>query len=177
MKKHQPRWVRLVVTLVAASLAATACTDDDSGDAKAEPKTVAVTATDFAFEGLPDKVAARTRLTLTNASNVEVHELVAVRLPDTERRPTEELVTLPIDQLMALLSGPPQLVLVAPPGGGPQVVAEGDGTLSQPGRYLVLCTVPTGVDAKVYLEGSGPPQGSGGPPHSAHGMFAELTVE
>ncbi len=176
MKQHQSRWVSLLAILTAASIAATACTDDDGGDARAEPKAVAVTAPDFAFEGLPDKVAAGTRLTLTNRSNVEVHELVAVRLPDSERRSAAELVRLPMDQLMALFSGPPQLVLVAPPGGGPQVIAEGDGTLSQPGRYLVLCTVPTGVDPKVYLEASGPPQASGGPPHTAHGMFAELTV-
>lgn len=173
---QSPR-VRLLAALAVASVAAAGCSDDEGGTNKAQPKTVNVTATDFAFKGLPESVPAGTRLTLTNTSNVEVHELVAVRLPDDERRSAAELVRLPMDKLMALFSGPPQLVLVAPPGGGPQVVAEGDGTLTEPGRYLITCTVPTGIDPKVYLEASGPPQAAGGLPHTAHGMFAELTVK
>ena len=40
--------------------------------------------------------------------------------------------------------------------------------------------IPTGADPAVYLEAAaasdGPPQVDGGPPHVAHGMFAELTV-
>ena len=36
-------------------------------------------------------------------------------------------------------------VLLADPG-GEQIAAIGDGVLSEPGRYLLLCAIPTGVD-------------------------------
>jgi len=156
------------------------------GDSGTKATTVAVKAVDYGFEGLPPKVGTGTTFTLTNASKVEAHELVAMRLPDGERRPAAELVRLPEDQLGALFSGPPAFGLVAPPG-GKSTVALGDGKLREPGRYLMLCFVPTGADPAVVIQAlqkaaaagpeSGPPQIAGGPPHLAHGMYAELIVE
>jgi len=76
----------------------------------------------------------------------------------------------------------PAAVLLAPPG-GEQIDALGDGTLADPGRYALVCFIPTGVDPDEYLnappgEGGGPPVIEGaGPPHADHGMYAELTVE
>jgi hypothetical protein len=142
---------------------------------------VTVTAVDYAFENLPSTVTAGTVLSLTNDSTKEIHELVAVRLPDGETRPAAELMALPQGELQGLLyQAPPALVLVAPPGNAPQITIMGDGTLAQPGRYLVICTIPTGADPAVYLEaaqsGTGPPQVAGGPPHFVNGMYGEITV-
>ena len=72
------------------------------GDSGTKATTVAVKAVDYGFEGLPPKVGTGSTFTLTNASKVEAHELIAMRLPDGERRPAAELVRLPEDQLGAL---------------------------------------------------------------------------
>ncbi len=72
-------------------------------------------------------------------------------------------------------------MIVAPPGeaGFPVV---GDGSLTEPGRYAIMCFIPIGADPAEYLAAaqaatSEPPQVAGGPPHFTAGMFAELTVE
>lgn len=194
-----------VATVLASSLVLAACGDDDddeatdtttteasgttteaaeTSEAATEPsddgEVVEVHLVDYAFEGLPDSVPAGTRLTVVNDSEVELHEVVALRLPDDETRPIEELVELPeeeIDQLFG--DGPPAMVLLAPPG-GEQIEAVGDGTLSEPGRYALICSIPTGADPDAYLNappGDGPPEVEGGPPHLVHGMYAELLVE
>lgn len=102
-----------------------------------------------------------------------------MRLPDDETRSVEELLALPEEELMALFPGPPATVLMAPPG-GEQVAAVGDGTLSEPGRYALVCFIPTGADPVAFMEQAGPdgpPEVDGGPPHIVHGMHAELVVE
>ena len=70
------------------------------------------------------------------------------------------------------------VLLTAP--GGEQIAAVGDGTLAEPGRYLIMCAIPTGADAEEYLAAAatsdGPTQVEGGAPHFAHGMFAALIV-
>jgi hypothetical protein len=143
---------------------------------------IEIEAVDYSFENLPDSVPAGTRLALTNTANAELHELVAVRLDDGEARPVQELMQLPEAELGAIIgAGPPAAVLLAAPGGA-QIAAVGDGTLTEPGRYLLLCAIPSGVAPEVYLEaaaasGGAPPQVEGGPPHFVHGMFAELTVD
>lgn len=150
----------------------------DHGDAP----TIEVRALDFSFEDLPDTVAPGTRFTLVNDAPSELHELVAIALTPTETRSADELVHLPeaeLGQLMA--AGPPAFVILTPPGGDP-IPAVGDGTLTEPGRYLLMCAIPTGVDPGAYLEaaaaaGGEKPDVPGGPPHFVHGMFAEITVE
>lgn len=180
------------------ALGVAACGDDDddatttttAGDgtptttAAEEPDdvatTVEVTAEDYRFVGLDDPIPAGSQLQLVNASTAEVHELVAVRLPDDEARRADELIALGEDGLAAILRGPPSAVLVAPPASD-GFAALGDGTLTQPGRYLVLCAIPTGADPEAYLAAAaqsagGPIDVPGGPPHLAQGMFAELEV-
>ena len=165
------------VAALALGLLAAACGDDSANShSSAKASTVNVKAVDFGFEGLPASVKAGTTLKLTNESTREAHELVAVKLPDNERRSVAELLKLPEEQLMGLFTGPPALVLLAPPGGGEQIVAEGDGTLREPGRYLVLCNVPTGADARAFMNSTGPGQVTGGAPHHVHGMYAEVMV-
>lgn len=145
-----------------------------------EAEVVEVTAVDYGYEDLPATVPAGTTLTLANDSEVELHELVAFRLPDGENRAVGELVTLPEAELLPTL-GEPATVLLAPPG-GEQIPAVGDGTLAEPGRYAIVCVIPTGADPGAYLDAAaesdgGPPDVPGGPPHIANGMFAELVVE
>lgn len=165
--------------LAVALLTGVSACGDDASDA-GQPAVVEVIATDFEFADLPDTVPAGTRLTLRNDAPSELHELVAFRLPDDEERSVSELMALPPDELMPAMGGPPVAVLLAPPG-GEQIAAVGDGTLAEPGRYAILCVIPTGIEPDVYLEAAaiseGPPDVGGGPPHIVHGMYAELRVE
>jgi hypothetical protein len=136
-----------------------------------------VTMTDYSFGDLPDEVMAGTRLTIDNQSPTELHELVAVRLPDGDDRPTREIIESGLGELLG--SAPPSAVLLAAPGGD-QISAVGDGVLAQPGRYLLLCAIPTGADPDEYLAAAansdGPPQVEGGPPHFVYGMVDEILV-
>ena len=58
----------------------------------------------------------------------------------------------------------------------------GDGTLTEPGRYAIICSIPIGADPAEFLAAAqesteGPPQVAGGPPHFTSGMYGELVVE
>lgn len=198
MHWHLPKRVVAGVLLTLMVAAACADADDDAATTSAPAAgevtsaedapagetargTVAITAVNYAFEGVPATVAAGSQLTLTNAADDEVHEIVAIRIPDGERRPVTELMALPEAELESILPpGPPALVLVAPPSeeGFP---ALGDGTVAEPGRYALVCFIPTGADPEEFLAaaqaaGDGPPQVEGGPPHFTQGMVAEVTV-
>ena len=149
----------------------------DEPDATASDGVLDVSLSDFSFGDLPDEVAAGTRVEIENASETELHELVAVRLADGDDRPVDEIVASGLDEVLG--AGPPAAVLLAAPG-GEQVDAVGDGVLAEPGRYLLLCAIPTGADPMEYLEAAatsdGPPQVDGGPPHFVNGMVDELVV-
>lgn len=152
--------------------------DGQDGDAA----TVEVGLVDYGFEGLPDEIDAGTKLTVVNESDVEMHELVALRLPDDEERSVEDLLALPEEEQMALFGdAEPDTVLLAEPSGAPMIAAVGDGTLSEPGRYLIACFIPTGADPAAFMAAAaesegGPPEVDGGPPHFVNGMYAELRV-
>lgn len=171
------------VALAVASPALLAGCGDDadagSGDGLVRDGVLTVELSDFRFGELPDSVPAGTRLTVENTSTVELHELVAVRLDDDDDRPVDEIVGGDLGALFA--AGPPAAVVLAAPGGGEPIPAVGDGTLTEPGRYLLVCMIPTGADPAEYLAAAaaasdGPPKVPGGPPHVAHGMYAELEV-
>lgn len=168
----------LLVAVISAALAmALAACSGESLPSTDEP--VVVTAVDYGFEGLPERVKVGTTLALENESMVELHELVAIRLPDDEDRSIDDLVQLPPDEFAAFFPGL-ATVVIAPPGAEGFVV-EGTGTLSEPGRYAVICAIPTGANPDEYLaaaaESDGePPQVAGGPPHLAMGMYGEITV-
>ncbi|MEX1038705.1 MAG: hypothetical protein WDZ96_07615 [Acidimicrobiia bacterium] len=143
------------------------------------PAQVEVTAIDFAFVGLPERVAAGTTVTLINDSSVELHELVAIRLPDDEERTVEELIGAPGD--LASYFPLVTTVLIAPPDEA-GVAVEGTGQLNEPGRYAIICAIPTGADPAEYMAAAaeaegGPPDVAGGAPHFVAGMYAELIVE
>lgn len=164
-----------IVGAVALGVVAAGCSSSP------EPQDVTVGLVDYAFTDLPDELAAGSTLSVDNQSDAELHELVAVRLPDSEERAVSELLELPPEELAAFFGGV-QAVLLQPPGSDEVIVAEGDGTLTEAGRYAVICAIPTGADPQEYLAAAaeaegGPPQGvAGGPPHLVNGMWAELTV-
>jgi plastocyanin len=152
---------------------------DDGGDEGAAGDTVEVTGIDYGYEGLPDTIEAGTTLAFVNGSDVEAHELVAIRIPDDEDRPVSELIGLSDEEIEGIFgSAPPALVSIAGPGDeGMNVV--GDGVISDPGRYAVVCFFPVGGDPDEILdpEAEGPPDTGDAPPHAAEGMYAELTVQ
>src|SRR5690606_9350915 len=96
--------------------------------------------------------------------------------------PLDEVLALPPAELEAVL-GAPVTVMLQPPGAPEPIVAVGDGTLAEPGRYVLMCFIPIGADPAKYMAaveaaGGGKPEGvAGGPPHFTAGMVAELVVE
>ncbi len=164
---------KTLIALIALLAMASGCSTNS------EPTTVAVRAVDYGFEGLPDEVVAGSTFTVVNDSSVELHELVAIRLPDGERRSADELVQLPPEEL-AQFFPLVETVIIAPPEGEGFAV-EGTGVLTEPGRYLIICAIPTGANPDEYMAAAaategGPPQVAGGPPHLAMGMYGEITV-
>lgn len=162
-----------------ASTTTDAASDTTHASGHGDGPTIAVNAVDYAFQDLPESVPAGSQIALANSSATELHEIVVLGpLPADETRSVPELLALPEDQLPAI---EPVLVMLAPPGEQGFAVV-GDGTLTEPGRYAVICAIPVGADPAEYLAaaeagGDGPPQVEGGPPHFTEGMFAELTVE
>lgn len=168
---------RLVAFSGAAAFALGACGSDDQGAIVDGVLTVEMS--DFTFGDLPDEVPVGTELAVENTADSELHEFVAFRIADDDRRSAEDIVTGDVGAV--LTGGPPAMVHLAVPGSDEQIVVEGDGTFAEPGRYLILCAIPTGVEPGVYLEAAaasegGPPQVDGGPPHFLNGMYAEITV-
>lgn len=182
MTRTRTIWIALTLTLLTVAAACSSTSDATPVTAKAAPAadgTVEVTAVDFSYVGLPDTVAAGTRLVMTNDSATELHELVAIRVPDDETMSVGDLVKLPMNELGQYLAEP-TAVLIAPPTAG-SIPVVGDGVLAEPGRYAIICLIPTGADPDEYLKaaaesGGGPPEVDGGPPHIANGMYAEITV-
>lgn len=179
------------VCVLALALVTSACGGDDdsattvadNSPTTAEPspsESITVTAVDFTFQGLPDAIDAGTTFALENDSAAELHELVVLRISGGETRSVDDLVALPQAELQAVFAGPPATVIVAPPGQA-GFAALGDGTVPDPGRYLFMCFIPTGVDSDAYLNAleatpGEPPQVPGGPPHFVSGMYQEVTV-
>lgn len=174
MRTRTARRRMAVGALAAFAIVATACGGDD---------TKTVTAADYSFQNLPSSVDAGTTLKLKNSSTKELHEMVVIRIPDSEQRPVSELLKLPESQQDAIFGGAePAMVLIAPPGGGETIKAVGDGKLTEKGRYAVTCFIPTGADPQAYLQAAqaasdGPPDVAGGPPHVTKGMYGEITVK
>lgn len=211
---HRSKLACTVVAGVAVLLVAAACGDDSAGSATTTPPpnaattlppqsttttaalvattqttapgptTVTLTAIDYGYADPPASVPAGTTLVLQNDSDVEVHEIVAVFLPNDETRTAAELFALPPDDFLSLpFNMRPSAVLIAPPGDSSFAVS-GTGRLGSPGRYLIFCQIPIAVDPQVYLAAvesraaPGPPVIEGANlPHFTAGMWTELVVE
>jgi len=166
------------LSVVALGMAiVTAC-----GGSGAAEGTIEITGEDYSFAGVPELVAPGAELTFTNASAVEVHEIVVLKIADGEERPLDELLALPEAESDALVES--QGVLIALPeadGANP----EGSGNsieVTEPGRYAVVCFIPQGADPAVVEEAmageaEGPPDMGDGTPHAFLGMVGEFEVE
>ncbi len=148
-------------------------------------ETIEITGIDYEYQGVPESVPAGAELSFTNDSDGEVHEMVVFRVKEDETRTIEEIAALPEDEQQAVVEpGPPSLVSFAFPGED-GIAAVGSGALTEPGRYALVCFIPTGADPQAYRDlfaappsdDEGPPDIPGGPPHITQGMFAELIVE
>lgn len=172
---HDHRRILAGLSLLALLTTTVGCGDDT----EALADSVDVVATDYLFEELPDRIATDTVVTMRNDSDLEVHELVAYVLPDAIDDSAADIMARPEADLATIFTGPPALVIVAPPGEN-SFVAIGDGTLPEPGRYLLFCAIPTGADPAAYLAAAansdGPPDIDGGPPHFVNGMAATIDV-
>jgi uncharacterized cupredoxin-like copper-binding protein len=153
-------------------------TPETTGTPAADVETLEVTMEDFHYGALPTSVPAGTPVAVSNASEGELHEFVAFRLPDGDERTATEIMGGDLGALLG--GGEPAMVLIAPPGSSEQIVAVGEPTFAEPGRYLVLCAIPTGADPQAYMEAAatsaGPPEVDGGPPHFMNGMYAVIEV-
>jgi len=173
---------RLVAAIGATTLILSGCSTASNTAttiAPATPAVVEVTALDYAYSGLPTEVKAGTTFTLVNTSDTELHEFVAVRLANDDTRTAADIVGLPPEELGALFANV-STVLLAAPASNEVIPAVGDGTLTEPGRYVIVCAIPTGADPQEYLTAAatseGPPSVDGGPPHFVQGMYGEVTV-
>ncbi len=162
-------------------------TDEPTASEEPEGEVIQVTATDYAYAGLPDTIAAGTTVELQNDSEVEVHEILAFRVADGEDRSVADLMALDEAELMTLLEL--RGVALAPPGASSTALPAPPATIEQPGRYIFACMIPTDAPpdevmaaVQAFIEAGAPEGGAPeypetGPPHVVQGMFAEVTVE
>jgi hypothetical protein len=126
-------------------------------------ESVSFSTVDYDFEDLPDSLEAGPVSFELQNDGTEAHELVLLRKDDGLTLSTEELLALPQEEGESMVT----FIGVAEPvpaGEGSHMVAE-----LEPGDYVAVCFIPTGTTSF-----DGPP--GDGPPHMAHGMFADLTV-
>lgn len=121
----------LASAIVSGMLAASCGDDNDSasddtvadvaGDDQSSGDTIEIDAVDYGFLGVPETMSAGDMLALENFSEIEVHEIVALRIPDGEERPVEDLIQLSEAELSGVFpdDGPPDV------DGGPPHLTEG----------------------------------------------------
>jgi hypothetical protein len=135
---------------------------------------LAVTGTEYSFDGLAAELAAGpTIVDFENAGN-EVHEVIFLRINDDTTETVEEILALPEEEAMEKATF--QAIAFAFPGSSGTTVTD-----FTPGRYAALCFLPVGAAPEVIeqMEGpdSTPPPGVElGPPHFTMGMVHEFTV-
>jgi hypothetical protein len=123
-----------------------------------------VTATDYAFGGIPETVPAGTTLLTFANDGTEFHEAVVMQIAEGEERPFEELMALPEEEAMALVTN--KAFVFTPPDAETYVTAELD-----PGRYVAICFVPTGATPEALASGATLDESDG---HFMHGMVSEF---
>lgn len=127
-----------------------------------------VTAVDYSFSGMPSEIAAGTYAIGFSNEGAEVHEMAVVRINDGVTETIHQLLELPEEEAMSKVGNV---------GGAFAFPGESDTTFVElaPGRYAVICFVPTGAtpDMVEALESG---EFQGGPPHFMEGMISEFTV-
>jgi hypothetical protein len=125
-----------------------------------------VTATDYAFAGIPaDAEAGRTLIRITN-DGTEYHEVALQRVYGGQTRSVEEILALPEEERDALLDH--QGLVFAPPGLGNWIVMD-----LTAGRHIAGCFIPTGATPEAFQSGQ---VDDTTPPHTMQGMTAEMQV-
>lgn len=119
-------------------------------------KRVDVAGVDYAFQGLPQTLAAGpTSFELVNKASKESHEVAVLRINDDVKEPFADIVK---QGEQARQKVRPEGQAEAEPGKTDYAIVK-----LEPGRYAVSCFIPVGGRED-------------GPPHAARGMFAEFTV-
>lgn len=125
---------------------------------------LAVTATDYAFTGIPDAIdPGPTRFRLTNDGQ-EAHEVLVFRRNAGTDQSIDELLALSDEEVFGLVT-PVGNPAFATPGGSESVVFD-----LAPGSYIALCLIPAGIVDETSIPA---PDAL---PHAAHGMTREFTV-
>lgn len=132
--------------------------------AECQFRSVSVTAVDFAYEADLDGLEAGQVAFDFSNDGTEFHEMALIRINDDTTETVEELLALPEEEAMAKTTF--MGVSFAAPGEGGTMYADLD-----PGRYAVICFIPTG---STSLEAA---ETADGPPHFTHGMVTEFTVD
>ena len=127
-------------------------------------ESVEVSAVDYAFDAdLESLEPGRVAFDFTN-DGTELHEMALIRVNDDTTESIEELLELPEEEAETKTTfiG----VSFAPPGDGDTLYADLD-----PGRYVMICFIPTGSTSMEEAETAE------GPPHFTNGMLREFTIE
>lgn len=125
---------------------------------------VTITAKDYEFVGADELGAAGTYAITFENEGAELHEMVIQRIDESETRTVEEMLQSeePPDTLTEVAFG------FACPGSNTVFNAD----MSEPGRYVALCFIPTGTTPETDPADFE----SGGAPHAMNGMVVELEV-
>jgi len=120
-----------------------------------------VTAKDYKYEGIPDKMSTGYHVVNFSNEGQEQHEMFAFRINDGVTESLDEIFNLPEEEVFGKLT--PVNASFAFPGKSDT----GSWNLTTPGKYAVVCFIPVGSIGET--EGDGPP-------HLAQGMRHEFTV-
>jgi hypothetical protein len=128
---------------------------------------IALTATDYGFDGAPESVPVGPVVVALTNNGVEIHEAFVLRVADDAIGTVIEIVTK--DEAVVGPGSPLEPIgsAIAFPGGAGYAAL----TLEQPGRYAIVCYVPEGAATFDVLETLG-----GAAPHYTLGMVAEFEV-
>lgn len=141
----------------------TAVIDDFLVD-ECEFTSVDVTAIDYAYDTDVDGLEAGQVAFDFSNEGTEFHEMALLRIDDDTTETVEELLQLPEDEAEAKTTF--MGISFAAPGQGSTMYAD-----LEPGRYVMLCFIPTGSTSLEEAETAD------GPPHFTQGMVKEFTVE
>lgn len=126
---------------------------------------VALTGTEYAFEGVPTTLAAGTTVFRFANEGREVHEAVVLRKADGVTASFEELLSLPDDEARTSFTVVTAFAPTAPGETHPRVAD------LAPGDYGIVCTVPVGTTSTAALD-----DGAATEQHFVRGQIAEFTV-
>ena len=129
-----------------------------------------VTAAEYAFQGIPETVAAGETLISLGNMGEEMHEVILLRVNEGVTETLDEILALPEEEAQTMVTS--IAAAFASPG------EEGWATTRlETGNYVAICFIPEGTtpEAMAEMEATGvEPEGA---PHFTLGMIREFTVE